>query len=1098
MRPSTANYSQGFQITNLVGNTSYSGQIKLTGASGAESPTFNVSFTTLTPTTASNVSVQVVSSGASVSYSPYADIADPTEIILSGGLVGATVSFLPSKTNYSTGFALSGLSSNTAYTGTFTLKKGTAQSQPTSVTFKTLHAPVSSVTTTPDKFSAIVQYSTYSSFTPTGVVLGGGLAGKTVSFRLNTSNFSQGFAISNLVGTTTYTGTFKLTGASGAESPSVTLSFTTLSPAAVSDVSTQVSSFNVTVTYSEYTDVTQANEIILSGTFAGRTVSLIAGQTNYASGFVLSNLTSNTLYAGTFILKNGNEESSATSITFTTLHDPLTNVVVTVDKFKVEVRFATYVSFPVTGVTISGDLAAAGQVLLLPLAPDYTQGFAIANLSGDTEYNGFIKLTGAGVQSPTFPISFQTLLPAPISGITYEVSSFSTRVLFDEYTDVLDATDIVLSADLVSQGVNVSKLDGKASFSTGFVVNSLSTNTTYTGTFRLKKGTAESRITPLSFTTLFAPITGVTVTPRIYGAVVVYDAYTDFVPTKVVFSGDMYLENAEIKFLPVSSTYAGGFMIDGLPSGTAYDGTFVLRNDVSEFECPSIAISFTTQNPPAMSNVSVVANPTSAIVTYDEYPELTPSDILLAGAFPGNVQIIPMHGQSDFAKGFVITNLPESTETSGSFILKRGPTSSVAIPLSIKTPTAGAQTASTFVRMALGVPMFRTGNVEYTSASAVLLLNKYKFNVTDLIATRANMQAWIDQAIDVSEKSADDPYVPESLEVNQTVSLYTVEDVLYIHDKQFDLSAFDENTSNIKYYVTPNRRLYSLQTVFFGGSGGADVTYLGVALSGAYAFSADQVLYDSTPEDMPITIHAGVVAQGSGGQTIVAPRIPVSNFMYTADIFIGCDAMNAALQPYAFEYDASSGTVNVARTVTAEERIPLVNLLFATSTYSRNEREYLAEACVLTLTDQVSIDLPDEFRSGEEAMIRLGLSVNSMEETLRVLNAFEITSHHPMFALVQNILSTSWTVPQSFQSFGFSLLRNVVLSVCQCKPSRITGGAVRLMPGDEIIFYITFNGTLRVHSGRALERFGLTPNEIEANTINIDDASWLKLIFRFV
>lgn len=326
----------------------------------------------------------------------------------------------------------------------------------------------------------------------------------------------------------------------------------------------------------------------------------------------------------------------------------------------------------------------------------------------------------------------------------------------------------------------------------------------------------------------------------------------------------------------------------------------------------------------------------------------------------------------------------------------------------------------------------------------------------------------------------------------ETIRVYTDGDVLYVHNQSIALTGIDDSASNT-YTYTFNSTVYAVEILFYGGSGGAEITNNGSATGGAETFSSDQVVYDSSPSDGNVTIFAGIVSQGTGEQVVTAPRIPSGVDVYEVPVSLSVTDMNAALDVFKLAYDAQTQVVTLASSPSLQQVSTLANAFFDTRKLSRNERQVLAENCVIALTEQIARDIPDEFTSGEEAMLRLGISVDTMATLIQ-----EQSEMSPTHALAMNITNTPWEQDQTYATYGSSLLRNIVLSLCTLKPSRVQTGSVVFQAGDEIVFYVTFTGVIRVSGSAEPERFGLSQSEIEVGGDSVDQAAWVKYVCRLV
>lgn len=302
---------------------------------------------------------------------------------------------------------------------------------------------------------------------------------------------------------------------------------------------------------------------------------------------------------------------------------------------------------------------------------------------------------------------------------------------------------------------------------------------------------------------------------------------------------------------------------------------------------------------------------------------------------------------------------------------------------------------------------------------------------------------------------------------------------------------------------------YTVHIVFFGGSGGINITNDGRISAGASTFASDQVKYDSTSGDGNITIFAGTVSQGMQESFVVAPRIPRGTSTFKSQVSLSVDAINAALEKFKFVYNSATAQLSIPTSTTLADKEALALVAFDAFTYSRNERQMLANAFVACLSSQIANDLPDEFRSAKEVVMRLGLSASAADAILRmsisnVSSGLQDISTHPLYIAAQNILLTPWIEGLMYETFGSSLVRNIIYGVCRSKPSRVQSDTqtgwqhIRFRAGDEVVIYITFTGTIRVSKQVPLERFGLTSTQLENNKTDIDSASWLEFTLRFV
>lgn len=281
---------------------------------------------------------------------------------------------------------------------------------------------------------------------------------------------------------------------------------------------------------------------------------------------------------------------------------------------------------------------------------------------------------------------------------------------------------------------------------------------------------------------------------------------------------------------------------------------------------------------------------------------------------------------------------------------------------------------------------------------------------------------------------------------------------------------------------------------------------------GAQTFVADQVVYDSTSSDGNVTIHAGIVSQGAGTLDISAARIPGGDRVYQVDIPLSVTTVNAALAPFLLSYDSETQAVTVASAATSQDKERLRNNLLDSRIYDRNARAALAAAVLKAITEQIASDIPDEFRSAGEALRRLGLTQESIDALLTInpANAGAYNTHL-LFNVADNLVSTVWDsaadATNTYSTYGTQLLRNIVLSICERKPSRLVASGdnskVVLRAGDEIVVYVTYTGEIRVSPAVELERFGRSQTELESRSVDgrvldLDELAWVKLVLRAV
>lgn len=668
--PDASDFSSGFVLSNLAADTEYSGTVTLSGSGQYEYTKLSISVRTLPAPPISNVSVQILTTGVVVTYDSYADIPEADQIVFGGGLLGVgTLGYIEGESDFSSGFVLSDLNLGTQYSGTFTITKGIMESPSSALSFRTLHQSPAEVVATPNIFDATVHYAEFTSFAIESVVLRGGFGAATATLLPGAPDYTLGFSITNLAADTEYTGNFALVGADGHMSADELISIQTSPAPLVLATSIEVNSTGATVTYTPYVSLEAPDQIVLSGALSGAAVSFLPGHSKYSAGFVLSALDSNTLYDETFVIRKGASESPQTALAFLTLHAIPSSVVVVPSKLSAIVQYAPYSSFTVDGVVLGGHLETEA-IALLSGQTDYSSGFQIVGLTWNLMYSGAFKLTGTqGEESPVVQISFSTLPPAAISPPVVQISSYGATVTYSTYLDVPEADEVILEAGL--EGLSLTFREGLTDFSSGFVFQGLSTNTLYSGTFRLKNGELISLPASLSFTTLFAPVVNPAVEPDMFTAIVTYAEYTDFAsaPSSILLSGD--LAGRTVSFLQGQSNYSTGFMLSDLTGNTSYTGAFQLRNGTET--SPSASISFQTLLPSQVLNVELSdVTIFRAKVTYDQYLDIPdPNEVVLGGSL-SSASVELLQGETNYASGFLLRVLSDTSYGPGTFILKKG------------------------------------------------------------------------------------------------------------------------------------------------------------------------------------------------------------------------------------------------------------------------------------------------------------------------------------------------------------------------------------------------------------------------------------------
>jgi hypothetical protein len=142
--PNKSNFDEGFILTGLLVQTMYDGEFRLKNGESMTELTI-VNFTTLSPPEIQNVSFNVGETTITVTYDEY-NIFEPNvidEILLLGDLVGATIEFLPLKSDYKEGFVITGLLSNNVYSGGFKLSSNNLETPSVSLSVKTINSDIS-------------------------------------------------------------------------------------------------------------------------------------------------------------------------------------------------------------------------------------------------------------------------------------------------------------------------------------------------------------------------------------------------------------------------------------------------------------------------------------------------------------------------------------------------------------------------------------------------------------------------------------------------------------------------------------------------------------------------------------------------------------------------------------------------------------------------------------------------------------------------------------------------------------------------------------------------------------------------------------------
>jgi hypothetical protein len=625
-------YSTGFIITGLNPNLFYNGSFILKDTLN-NLRTFNVdiSFTTTSEPDPppENVNLNIDISFITITYDTY-DFSDPDLIELTEGLNGLDISFLEGETDYKEGFIILNLSPNTFYSGGFILKNifFSLTSEKTDISFTTLEeivipSDISGIIITPDISSVDISFNEYLDFTINTVILTDDLSGLTVNNITTT-----GFTLSDLSSNTTYNGGFKLVG-SNIETSIADISFTTL-PNTISGIIITPDISYVNISFNEYLDFTISG-VILTDDLSGLTVNNIT-----TTGFTLSDLSSNTTYNGGFKLVGSNIETSIADISFTTLPNTISGIIITPDISYVNISFNEYLDFTINTVILTDDLSG------LTVNNITTTGFTLSDLSSNTTYNGGFKLVGSNIETSIADISFTTL-PNTISGIIITPDISYVNISFNEYLD-FTISGVILTDDL--SGLTVNNIT-----TTGFTLSDLSSNTTYNGGFKLVGSNIETSIADISFTTLPNTISGIIITPDISYVNISFNEYLDFTINTVILTDDL-------SGLTVNNITTTGFTLSDLSSNTTYNGGFKLVG--SNIETSIADISFTTL-PNTISGIIITPDISYVNISFNEYLDFTINTVILTDDLSG------LTVNNITTTGFTITGLISNTIYNGGF-----------------------------------------------------------------------------------------------------------------------------------------------------------------------------------------------------------------------------------------------------------------------------------------------------------------------------------------------------------------------------------------------------------------------------------------------
>lgn len=480
---------------------------------------------------------------------------------------------------------------------------------------------------------------------------------------------------------------------------------------------------------------------------------------------------------------------------------PVTGTAVSAAAITATVSYDAYTDFSPTGVELSGSdgqpVQGATVSPSLTGASEYLTGFLISGLTPETSYDALtFRLTrGVTAASVASTVSFVTTAPGAVQNVAVDASHGEAVVTYDEYVDVGDVADIVLFGGL--QGLSYSPRAGTSNYRSGFALAGLAANTLYEGSFVVASSAGvQSPAFDLTFTTSFMPPQTVVVTASPSGALVSYDAYGDFIPVAVQLQGDIAEGSVTLK--SGTDTFSSGFVISGLRGQTPYAGLFKLSGTLNGLavQSSSAGVSFTTTSIPPVGTVSITPTLTSLVVSYPEYTAFFPSQVILS-SIPGGVVSL-LQGASNFVTGFVVNGLVQGTLYAGTFVLKQNLSESPPVPLNFSTTTQGN---TPFVRTALGASITRTDGSVYIQGTQPIVVNTTLIPLVTLETAHAQLQSWFDQALDVSENTMEDPFFPSPL-TGQTMSLYTVEDAMYVHDRTIDFASMTTSSSQFLVYIS--------------------------------------------------------------------------------------------------------------------------------------------------------------------------------------------------------------------------------------------------------------------------------------------------------
>ena len=372
----------------------------------------------------------------------------------------------------------------------------------------------------------------------------------------------------------------------------------------VSNTGGTSTSYTVTATATGQTTVTHQGITDLTYTFA--TIELMSGNLYTITVIGVNSAGNGAIYDGS----NPTIDAPYLKPTYTTNTPTSTGVTIS---------YSSYVAFlPALGTLFNSTGISIGTS-----TADATTFIITSGLSSETAYNNcYVRLTnGTNTSSNSDTFSFTTTSPPPPTypapNVTNQTTGeFDVSIDYDTYTTFTVASGILYSNQGTFSAYSVS--DNQMS------VNGLSSGTYYDGCYiTLTDGSNTSdNSNTFQFTTQGGPPTypAPNVTNQTTGEFEVsidYDTYTTF----TVASGILYSNQGTFSAYSINDNQMS---VNGLSSGTYYDGCYITLSDGSNTSDNSNTFSFTTTSPPPPTypapNVLSV-DPSESIVTinYETY-----------------------------------------------------------------------------------------------------------------------------------------------------------------------------------------------------------------------------------------------------------------------------------------------------------------------------------------------------------------------------------------------------------------------------------------------------------------------------------------------